>query len=176
MERKDQSIKRIIEKIDKENSQDDQHTTIARATFFSNIFSGSTILSSFELVKGYSPSLLGIPTKVISQEILDAHKEQVATRAIQRLLKARSPNTPTAHMLPQGRKIYVFMKPSRGTAVWTEAEVIDPRDHFVVARRSRHGRPMKVAYEDIRLVPEHPLAIEPMQDALEDALGYKKDV
>lgn len=90
IERKIQTVKEIIRRMDKEITSASAEDIVARAIFMSNFFSGTRILSSFQLVPGYQPSILGIPATTVPSDLLDAHVEQVATRALQRALRSRS--------------------------------------------------------------------------------------
>lgn len=89
VERKNRNIKSIIQKLGKENSSDPPAEIVTRAIFLSNLFSGWRLFSSFELVRVYQPSILGIPATILSSQLLDAHKAQTATRALQRVLRSR---------------------------------------------------------------------------------------
>lgn len=65
-------------------------------------------------------------------------------------------------MLKEGDTIYVFYKSTNKSVdiKWITATVTEPRTHFVECRRSNKGRPMRVAYEHVRLVPSGDLAKE----------------
>lgn len=93
VERKNLSVKRILQRLQLYKSSSVDATIIARATFFSNAFSGSKTLSSFELALGYTPSILGLPFAVVSPEIMDAYKDQSSTHALQRLISSCTPST-----------------------------------------------------------------------------------
>ncbi len=49
---------------------------LPKATFLCNALRGNAKLSSFELAKGYSPSLAGLPQTQTSKETLAAYYEQ----------------------------------------------------------------------------------------------------
>ena len=105
VERTNGTLKTILAKLNTDFSQADSMTLLSRATFLSNMFSGPKTLSSFQLSKGYSPSILGMPSTKITNELLEAHKEQTAVRALQILLDTRNPRTvPQEHLQP-GRTI-----------------------------------------------------------------------
>lgn len=173
-ERKNGTLKEIIHRLDKDISTTSSENLLARPTFLSNMFSGSRLLSSFELTRGYSPSILGLQRNDISQELLDAHKEKVATRALQRLLRSRSHESPTPDMLKPNDVVWVFYNTSKQNekVAWVKAKVVKAEQHHLVARRSQRGPPMRVAYEDVRLAPQGPLAQELMSCSVEHELGY----
>ncbi len=64
---------------------------LSKATFLCNVLRGNSKLSSFELARGYHPSIAGLPKTAVSKEIFDAYKEQMARRAISRMLSSRTP-------------------------------------------------------------------------------------
>ncbi len=65
---------------------------LSKAMFLTNSLRGNTTLSSFELARGYSPSLAELPQTRTSKELLDAYKEKQAKRAITKMIRSRIPN------------------------------------------------------------------------------------
>ena len=47
---------------------------LSRAFFLANIIYGDKQLNSFEMVRSYTPSLVGLPKTQVSQEMMDAHE------------------------------------------------------------------------------------------------------
>lgn len=174
VERKNGTLKEIIRRLDTDITTANSDTIVSRATFLSNMFSGSRLMSSFELVRGYSPSILGLPRTDVTQDLLNAHKEQVATRALQRLLHSRLPDSPTPEMFAPGDNVWVFYNTSKQNVKpeWVRAKVIQAEQHHLIARRSLRGPPMRVAYEDVRLAPSGQLAQELLSCSVEPELGY----
>ena len=156
VERKNGTLKEIIRRLDTDISTADAYLIAKRATFLSKMFSGSRLLSSFELVRGYSPSVLGLPSSEITEELLQAHKQQVATRALQRLMGSRAPATPAPEMFAPGDEVWVFYKSSKQNekVEWVKAKVVKSEQNYLLARRSTRGPPMRVVYEDVRLAPK----------------------
>ncbi len=179
VERKNAIIKNIIARISAERCSSKTESIIARSCFLSNLFSGSKLLSSFQLARGYSPSILGIPTSTIPQDLLEAYKSQTATRALHKLLHTRAPNTVPTNMLPVNRLIWVYHKSTKHNEPnqWEKARVISCHPHFLIAKgiTATHGPPMKVAYEDIRLVPQGQLTEYLATYTLEEALQHGTD-
>lgn len=179
IERKVQTVKSIIRKIDREISNNTSEEIVTRAIFLSNLFSGSRLLSSFQLVRGFQPSILGISTTKVPQSLLDAHVEQSATRALQRALKAKPANAVREAACKKGDPIWVWYSSSKGNErdEWIRAQVVNVHEHFMEVRRIKDGKPskgpmMRPAYEDVRLAPKSALTQELMACSLEDAL-YK---
>lgn len=149
---------------------------MASAVFLSNFFSGSKLLSSFQLAWGYQPSILGIPASRVPQELLDAHIEQTATRALQRAIRSRVQKVPRSSNYKQGDRVSVWV--SEGNAInsrgnWVEGHVSSVHEHYIEVRRVVHGqqgtsRAMKPAYEDVRLAPHGALARELLSCSLDD--------
>ena len=155
VERKNGTLKLILERLQKENTRAPDDTILSRAVFLSNYFSGSRILSSFELAHGYAPSILGVPSTNFSPELLSAHKQQIATRALQRLLRSRAPSTIQPSCITPGGLILFHYRSTKHneTDEWREGIVQSVHAMFVETRRSHRGPVCRIAYEDIRLLP-----------------------
>lgn len=61
VERENGTLKVILQKLNDEKSDAAAHPIVSSAAFLFNLFSGNRLLSSFQLVRGYSPSVVGIP-------------------------------------------------------------------------------------------------------------------
>lgn len=162
VERKNQVVKTILSKLDADTSEGTPVTLVSRAAFLSNMFSGNRTLSSFELVRGYSPSVVGIPKTVVTEELLQAHKEQVAVRTLQRLMTSHAPQVARPSLFNPGDPVWVCYNTSKQNepVQWIKASVVDTEEHALVVRGSAKGRPMRVAYEDVRYAPRGPLTEE----------------
>lgn len=123
VERKNQTIKSILNKLKMEKSNATASEMVTRATFLSNMYSGSRIFSSFELVGRYQPSVLGIPPLIVPTELLEAHMEQAAARALQRAIYSRTPATPLSDIF----------KPNDCVWVWYATSKQNERDKWVRA-------------------------------------------
>lgn len=95
-------MKKIIKRLDRDGHEAKVSVLLVRALFLSNLFSGSKLLSSLELTKGYSLSLICIPSRAISKELLDAQRHQAAARAMQKLISARIPGTVPLNTIKKG--------------------------------------------------------------------------
>ena len=177
VERKNATIKAIINKLDDEPSNATSETILKRAAFLSNLFSGNKLLSSFELARGYRPSVVGLPQTVVTQELLDAHKEQTAIRKLQKLLHSRSHQGHQPSLFSPGDQVWVFYNTSKQNEAveWVKATVIAAHPHYLEVKRSSRGRPMRVAYEDVRFAPTSALTTELMSCSLEEELAKPMD-
>lgn len=105
VERSNSTFKSVFEKISKENSKADIELLISTASFVTNIIFGRSKLNSFQLVRGFQPSFPGLPAKTATQDLLDAHIQINACRAIEKAIRSRIPNTITRSMTDKGDKI-----------------------------------------------------------------------
>lgn len=147
-------------------------TLVARASFLMNMFHGNSILSAFQLARGYAPSILGITSSVVNAELLEAHIETVATRAIQKAMKYRNNNVIPSNKFNEGDRVWIFYKTSKQNerTRWVEARVISAEQHGLKCRRAAKGPPMMVAYEHVRMAPKGKLAEDLLNKSLEDEL------
>ena len=121
---------------DKQNSRQvgrklhTDYEILSRATFLKNIMYGGKHLSSFELARGYRPSLFGLPQHPVSAEILQAHKEQVARRAVHAFIRSRNTSSVSKDILPPRTKVYFYRKvTNRGE--WLVGDVLSAESHIV---------------------------------------------
>ncbi len=145
-----------------------RQSILSKATFLSNALRGNAILSSFELARGYLPSFVGLPRSQISKEILDAHKEQQAKRALIRMLRSKTPHVVKSEVLKPKTPVYYFIK-SNKQGNWKLGFVSNAQEHLVTVTSNSDGRghKMAIAYEDIRLVPSSALLHELQKVELE---------
>lgn len=172
-ERNNGVFKAVLARLALENTTASPSTLVARASFMTNLFHGSSTLSAFQLARGYSPSVLGIPWTIVPEELFNAHIEHAANRAVHRILRSRSPGTVRAENLTPGTRIWAFYKSSKHTepVSWISASVVEAGAHVVKCRISRKGPPLMEAYEDIRLEPTGKLASELLKRSLDDELA-----
>lgn len=176
-------MKQIIRRMDKELTNSNADDIVRRAIFMSNFFSGSRLLSSFQLARGYQPSILGIPQTVVPQDLLEAHIEQTSTRALQRAMKTNANNAAQQSTYQAGDQIWVWYESTKGNEhnEWILATVIRTHPHFLEAKRLINGKEargstMKPSYEDIRLCTHSQLTQELMNCTLEEEIGLLADV
>ena len=124
--------------------------------FLSKYFSGSLIWSSFEVARGYASSILGVPSTTISTELVSDHKEQIATRALQRLLQSRAPFTISLSCVIPSDRILLYFRSTKNneTDEWRESIVQSVHAHFLETRRSHRAPVCRIAYADICLPPQ----------------------
>lgn len=65
---------------------------IARESFLTNLFHCISVLSAFQLARGYAPSVLVIPSSIVTGYVLDAHIATVGARALQKALRSNDNN------------------------------------------------------------------------------------
>ena len=159
VERKNRVVKDALEKldIDAQHARLNMRHKLSLAQFTSNILYGGKLLSAFEQVRGYTPSIEGTGKKGVPSEISNAFKEMEARRLLARMLKSmprmRYPMQlqvvqPVLVLLPGGKR-------PRGH--WNEETVSELNDNnSVVVGKGRNRK--VIAYEDIRVLPKSELA------------------
>lgn len=155
VERNNGVFKTVLEKIQKADQKSTPQVLIARASFITNLMRGSKVMSAFQLARGYMPSILGIPRTIVTDELLDAHVERESIRALERIMRSKSPNTIDPQRLTAGTKICVFHKSTKHNEPneWITAYVVKADEHIVTCRRRAKGPPMTVSHNDIRIMP-----------------------
>lgn len=73
VERNNGTFKMILDLLSKEKTEALHATLLSRVSLMANLFHGNAVLSAFQLARGYSPSISGVPSGTIPQELLDAH-------------------------------------------------------------------------------------------------------
>lgn len=170
VDRKNAIIRHFAQKLFKEafHARDTRGTTvnndaiIARATYLSNVLFASKTLSSFELSRGYCPQMQGLQNNIVTTELRAAHDEQVARRAIYKLIKSKAPQTLSSPDITRNDKVYFHKRNQQGRGSWFSAFVRKPEDHYVVLSTSlaHAGKDIKAAYEHVRLAPTNTLLQE----------------
>lgn len=150
---------------------------LSRAIFLSNLFHGSKLLSSFELVKGYASSVLLVISKVVTPEQLEANKTQSTVRELHRLMKARNRRTTPPSCLQPGTDTLFCFKPSKQNdpVEWGSGTVISAHPHIVSILTDK-GRKPNISYEDIPTKPNSELAEELPQGYMEDYITYDEGI
>lgn len=163
IERKNGTIKRVLDRIVKADSASSAATLVKKACFISNCLHGSKILSSFELARGYAPSIVGNPARKIPPDVLHAHKRQTAKRALHALLRSKNAKVMNSTDVEIGDRVGYYYNSSKANekAEWREGKVKRIHTHMVEIDTGRKGRDARVAYEDLRHLPK-PNMVEDM--------------
>lgn len=103
----------------------------------------------------------------------------MATRALQKVLRYRTPNTPTPDFFQPSGDVWVWDASSKNNEKdeWIRAQVVQTHRYFLEVRRYKDGSlcrdpTMKPAYEDVRIAPKGELTKELLSCTLEHELGY----
>lgn len=107
----------VFDRISRESTSASLLALVQRASFLRNMFHGNATLFSFRLVRGYSPSVIGIPSTIVPHSLLDAHIEISATRALQTRLKEKSSSPVQHRQLAPGMRVWVFNKTNLHTSL-----------------------------------------------------------
>lgn len=170
VERNNGLFKMVLERLQKADTKATPELLIARTSFITNLLRGSKVMSAFQLARGFTPSILGIPRQIVSQELLDVHVERESLRALEKIMRSKTPGVLDKDQLAPGTDVFVYHKSSKHTEPnqWVRATVIEASEHAVSCRRRARGPPMSVSYNDIRLMPRGPLTQELMMEELAD--------
>ena len=89
-----------------------------------------------------------------------AHQEHTAKLAFLSVDSARSPRTLKQDQLERGKAVYFFGRVTN--PLWIQACLKSAEEHMVLflTRKNHTGKPVRTAYEDIRLMPKNPLLQE----------------
>lgn len=87
VERNNSVFKSVMTRLEESDSKASAHTLMARASLITYCIKGYKIMSSLQLVRGYSSSLLGVPRHIVDQELLTAHIALESTRDLEKLMR-----------------------------------------------------------------------------------------
>lgn len=134
---------------------------VANAAFLKNLLSGSKLISSFELAKGYTPSMSGLPDSPSSIDFFSAYLENSCRRALHIFLRSKNTKHISRTLLAPGTPVYFYRK-SQSRGAWFPAFVKTTKDHLAILSSTRDlkGTTYSVSYEDLRLQPSSPLLRE----------------
>jgi hypothetical protein len=134
---------------------------VSQATYFKNMLVGNKMLSAFEQCRRYQPSLCGLHRCFVTPERVAAHDEIVARRALSRACSKRNVSVLSCSELSPGTEILFYFKDvvKKDVSRWQIGYIADAGDNFATIRRNRdgRGRGLKIALEDIQLMPASPL-------------------
>ena len=172
VERKNRVLKDILEKLTHHTERQDTNfnNTVSNAIFISNIMYGNRLLSSFEMVRVFTPSISGSGKFKVPLMLLQAEKELQARRLLARVLKSR-PLPRLKDEVKIGDKVLILVPGgTRKRGKWVEDKVSNVRNDGSLECGS--GRNKKIiAVEDYRTLPENPIArkfIQQIQNATHD--------
>lgn len=103
-----------------------------------NLFHGNAVMSAFQLARGYAPSVAGVPSSKVPTEMLEAHIQVSATRAVQKALRSNRSKVVQQNALKPGTKVWIFYNSSKQNerVRWIPARVVSAEKHIVMCRRS----------------------------------------
>lgn len=79
------------------------------------MFAGRKFMSAFQLARVYTLSIAGIPSKVVSSDLLTAYKLQAEIRALQELLHSHNYTNLSATFLKTEGEIVFFYKSTKNS-------------------------------------------------------------
>lgn len=131
-------FKTVMSKFQMADTNAKPETLVARASFMTNLIRGSKYMSAYQMARGHTPSIFGIPRQMISQYVINAHIERESTRSIERLIKSKVSKTVNTAILTPGMKILVYYKRSKQNEVneWIESTIQELNYHVISAKRN----------------------------------------
>lgn len=81
VERNNSVFKFVLKKHSKKIRHGAEASLVSRASFVADLLHGSSVLSAIQMVRGYSPSIVGLPARIVPKGIFDAHIQLIAHRA-----------------------------------------------------------------------------------------------
>ena len=97
------------------------------------------------------------------QEVLEAHKDLTAQRALNQILATKPVRIFSPAILRTGTQIYGYAKLQKGQGEWRPFSVIMCDGQKVEVRRAKREPEVLLALEDVRLAPQNLLAKQLME-------------
>lgn len=154
-ERNNGIFKALLAHLKQNNSTLSPAMILARASFPTNVFMGSSIWRVFQFTRGHSPSILGVPASVVVQDLINAHTEKRAARAIQGALRSKPASTVSTETFHKGVRVWFYYDRSKldDRKCWSNVRVVSVHDYVVKSRRRKEGLSTAISYEHIRVAP-----------------------
>lgn len=170
--RKSRVTQIISERLQHKKSISCDVVVLFRATFLSNFFCRKNLLSDFELVREYTPALLGFRYSLGFPELLEAYENWKCIRMLQRLLRSIQLQTMRPELPPSGTPIRYYYKSLKHceSAEW-RSDIALSDETFVVQIRNGKWLVSNVAYEVICLEPKLPFKSELAKGLVKDYLS-----
>lgn len=109
---------------------------------------------------------------MVTDELIEAEKDYMATRGLQRLLKSKNRYNLPPSCLPAGTEVYYYFNTSKCNVPieWLLCKVITINPYFVTKLTDKN-RKTGIAYKDIRLRPKTKLSQELCDVLMEDFIS-----
>lgn len=177
VERKSRFLKTIMNMFSTDISPANIDQIVPRSTFLSHMFSGSRLLSSLQIAKGYQGSFLGILRYIVPKDLLEADKEQSHAPALKTLRRSQAgnnlqPEFSKADSAIRAWKQYTENTEEDGCIAFT---VLRASQHFLEAKKASNKRPTRLAHEYINFEPKGLFAQQVLSCSLEQELRYSEN-
>ena len=120
-----------------------------KALGISNELYGNTVMSAFELAKGYSKPIFGKPV-AIPNEVINAYEAIQARRKLSRILNSKSTSEPSVNI---GDLVEIYQHGQNNKrGQWSEAKQVIKVDknNRTITVPGKNGKTVCAAFEDIR--------------------------
>lgn len=115
-------------------------------------------MSAFELARGYNPSILGLGSIMHTNDMVCAHIQNAAIRALQRLLRSQNRKAIGRTAINTGDEVlYYYHSTKNGPKEFRSDLSKSVHDHSVEISSNNKLPHTKGAFEDIRINPNLPL-------------------
>lgn len=101
-------FKVALEKIKRDDAAETKETMVDRSSFLTNKFHGLSTPGAFQLAREHAPLIIGIPNTVVPKDVLHAHIQIPAARALQNLFKCLNSSGIAHNIHKTGKKVWVW--------------------------------------------------------------------
>lgn len=106
-----------MERLKAVNPKEAPQDILVKAVFLSDSLAGSQNISSFQLSRGYSPAIVVNQSNMVSQELIEAHKNDMANQALNSLLCSRNQHSLEPSAIKEGTTYFFHSdKPTSQTS------------------------------------------------------------
>lgn len=127
---------------------------LSKTAILSNLFYGSGVLSSFDLVYGYSTEIFTAGSRVVSHDVIEVCKDRECLYVSQNILKLKSLKLPGLSNFHCCTHVHYFYKSLKHTkSIELHLGTVVSAEDFIVIILNEKSIPSSVAYEDLRILP-----------------------
>ena len=159
VERKNRVIKDALEKLENDARHAKLHINqrMTMAQFTSNILYGGKLLSSFEMVRGYTPGIEGTKQKQVPRKIWEAFQQMQARRLLARMAKSLPRKAKQEELSVGDAVLCLTPGGKRPRGEWVEQKIDSIPDPYSVIVGTGKNKKI-IAREDVRKLPSNDLA------------------
>lgn len=65
-------------------------------------------MNAFQLERGYSLSIVGIPRKIFTQDLIGAHMDRESLHAVERMMGSNTTSSTDEEFIPEVKKVIIY--------------------------------------------------------------------